>query len=116
MPSADVRARKSPPEPRTLGPATPLFVDQAGGHNFKPLDLLDDDDDDDEEAHPDARSTFRRSTVPIYEETRVKRTTATLARARRIRFAYVTWQIYDSPPWNLFYPRSAAGAGVLARN
>lgn len=96
---ANVRTRKSrcaePAREKLGGPLLRFVDDEAGGHNFKPLDLLDDDDSredadgggDETGRNRDASSTTfpRDSGVPFAAESRVKRTTATAARARRTR-------------------------------
>jgi len=71
-----VNHRRGDRRGKTSGPLAWRSGDEAGGHNFKPLDLLDDDDDDDDDgddggseeaAHRPsrARPTFRDSAVPF---------------------------------------------------
>jgi len=44
-----VNHRRGDRRGKTSGPLAWRSGDEAGGHNFKPLDLLDDDDDDDDD-------------------------------------------------------------------
>jgi len=71
--------------------------DELGGHNFKPLDLLDNDDNDDSEnddndggeneddeeaTHRVARPTFQDFGVPFTVKERTRYKPGTLTRAR----------------------------------
>lgn len=73
----------------------PRAGDEAGGHNFKPLDLLNDDDDDDDNDGENTDSGAAEKTriesyaadfpgfrCSIYEEERARDTTLSRARAR----------------------------------